>query len=175
VSARKWAALGGVLVVLLGACGPRRSTTLDTGTTTPATAGGTQTVTFGVASFDVPAAWPVYDLTAAPHRCARFDLHAVYRGHQAADAACPARALGKTEAVQIEANDSYAQARVLPSGPSGPSADIHGQAVAFEPGGAANHSIVATFPGLGVVLRVTYGADQPLAQQIVASVRKAGS
>ncbi len=91
---------------------------LDTGTTTPTSAGGTKAVTFGAATFDVPAAWPVYDLTAAPHRCARFDLHAVYRGHQAADAACPARALGKTEAVQIEANDSYAQARVLPSGPS---------------------------------------------------------
>ncbi len=47
--------------------------------------------------------------------------------------------------------------------------------MSYEPGGAANHSIVATFPGLGVVLRVTYGADQPGAQQIVASVRKTGS
>ncbi|MDQ6947767.1 MAG: hypothetical protein M3256_16250 [Actinomycetota bacterium] len=167
-------AAGAVLVVILAACGQAAHTTqIGAGAPTSPTSGaptsGRHRVTFGAATFDVPAQWPVYDLTASPHRCARFDVHAVYLHHQAADATCPARALGKTEAVQVEANDAYAQARVLPSPSAAP---VNGQAVAYEPGGEANHQIVATFPGLGVVVRVTYGPDAGAAQQIVASVRK---
>ncbi len=172
--------LGGAAVagwaLLFGACGSR-ATRVGTGAATAGTAAGapaaaTKSVTFGAATFDVPSSWPVYDLAATPHRCARFDVHAVYLGRQAADAACPARLLGKTESVQVEANDSGTRSQVLPSAASG---QVNGQAVAYEPGGAASHEIVATFAGLGTVVRVTYGGDQATAQQIVASVRKSGA
>jgi hypothetical protein len=162
------------LAVLAGGCGSN-TTRIGTGAATtapPAVASATKAVSFGAATFDVPSSWPVYDLTATPHRCARFDVHAVYLGHQAADAACPARALGKTESVQVEADDPAARSQVLPSAAS---AQVNGQAVAYEPGGAASHEIVATFPGLGIVVRVSYGTDQATAQQIVASVRKSGA
>jgi hypothetical protein len=158
---------------VLGACGAGGTTTVGAGTTTTAPAHpAPHQVFFGGATFDVPASWPVYDLTATPHRCARFDVHAVYLGHQSSDAVCPARVLGKTEAVQVEADDSFAQARVVASPAT---AQVNGQAVAYEPGGAAEHQIVATFPGLDIVVTATYGTDAGVAQQIVASVAKSGS
>jgi hypothetical protein len=167
-----WAAAVASLLVL-GACGAATTTQVGAGAgATTTTTAALRTVSYGGATFEVPSAWPVYDLTATPHRCARFDTHAVYLGHQAADAACPARILGKTEAVQVEPDDQFAQARVVPVPAT---AQVNGQPVAYEPGGAAEHQIVATFPRLDIVVTATYGTDAAMAQQIVASVAKSGS
>ena len=44
----------------------------------------------------VPAAWPVYDLSARPQTCVRFDRHAIYLGRPSAVQQCPAHAVGRT-------------------------------------------------------------------------------
>lgn len=49
----------------------------------------------------VPASWPVYRLADDPHRCVRFDRHAVYLGTPGATQACPPHAAGRTEAILV--------------------------------------------------------------------------
>jgi hypothetical protein len=119
---------------------------------------------------EVPAGWPVYDLRADARRCARLDVHAVYLGHQGADATCPAHAVGKTEAVQIEPLDALARARLLPAAPTSVRR-INGQSMTVEPGSVASHDIVASYPGLGLLVTASFGPDQGVAQAIVDSVR----
>jgi hypothetical protein len=50
----------------------------------------------------VPASWPVFDLATDPSACVRFNRHALYLGNPSPDARCPARAVGRTEAILIE-------------------------------------------------------------------------
>ncbi len=50
----------------------------------------------------VPASWPVYDLSKDPSRCVRFDQHAVYLGTPGPDQDCPAHIVGRTEALLVE-------------------------------------------------------------------------
>ncbi len=62
-----------------------------------------KTVSYLGRSFPVPYSWQVLDLAAHPTTCVRFDLHAVYLGHPAADEDCPARGVGRhTGALLIE-------------------------------------------------------------------------
>jgi hypothetical protein len=49
----------------------------------------------------VPAAWPVYNLSADPAVCVRFNRHAVYLGSPSAQQRCPAHAVGRTEAILV--------------------------------------------------------------------------
>jgi hypothetical protein len=64
-----------------------------------------QKVRSGGYAIEVPASWPVYDLTADPWRCVRFDRHAVYLGRPGAEQRCPANAVGRSEAILIEPLD----------------------------------------------------------------------
>jgi Rv2525c-like, glycoside hydrolase-like domain len=52
--------------------------------------------------FQVPAGWPVIDLTARPATCVRFDLHVLYLGQPGSHQMCPAVLVGTTEAVLIQ-------------------------------------------------------------------------
>ena len=169
-----WVVLVAGSLLLLAACGTGTTTQIGAQTATTATTATTtsalKTVTYESATVQVPASWPVYDLTAKPHRCAVFNVHAVYLGHQEADAVCPTRALGKTEALQIEPDDAYAQSHMVAAAAG---AQVNGLAVAYQPGGTADHQIVATFPSLGVVITATYGTDPATAQQVIASVQRA--
>lgn len=158
-----------LLVAVTGCAGGSTRVAASAPDTTTSPATGLKVVTYRGAAVDVPADWPVYDLSADPSRCARFDIHAVYLGHQGSAAVCPAKALGKTEAVQVEPLDTSTQQRVLPS-PS--TTDVDGEPVGFEPYSDASHNIVATFPHLGIVVTASYGSDRALARQIVTSVRK---
>ncbi len=49
----------------------------------------------------VPASWPVFNLTADPGVCVRFNRHAVYLGTPGARERCPAHAVGRTEAILV--------------------------------------------------------------------------
>lgn len=161
------AVLVAAFVLALPSCAPG-----PTSVRTSPNQAGSQLVRYRNATVEVPGGWPVYDLGADPRRCARFDVHAVYLGRQGPDAACPARLLGKTEAVQIEPVDDTTRAQVLPA----PGREqINGQSAAIEPRTEASHNVVATFPGLGLVVTASFGADEGLAQRIVQSVRAAGS
>jgi hypothetical protein len=139
------------------------------GATGPATVNWKE-VRYSKVVFAVPAGWPVIDLAANPGRCALFNVHAVYLGHQGPNAVCPAQALGRTEAVQVEPLDAESQAHLLPSAAT---ATIHGQPAAVQPGTSATLSVVASFPRLGVTVTATYLTDPSTANRIVGSVQSA--
>jgi len=54
----------------------------------------------------VPAGWEVHWLDRDPTRCVRFDRHAVYLGRPGPQPDCPARAVGRTEALHIAPDDT---------------------------------------------------------------------
>lgn len=62
-------------------------------------------------SVRVPSSWPVYDLSADPATCVRFDVHAVYLGHPGSVQNCPSRILGSADALLIEPLAGSAAAR----------------------------------------------------------------
>lgn len=64
--------------------------------------GSTKTVGYRGVRVSVPATWPVYNLSADPARCVRLDRHAVYVGTPGPRQHCPARALGRTEALVLQ-------------------------------------------------------------------------
>src|SRR6266566_3251479 len=72
----------------------------------------TKSVTFHGYKVEVPTSWPVVDLTRNPSACVRFDVHAVYLGHPGASQSCPARVVGRTEALLVEPIDKTSRARV---------------------------------------------------------------
>jgi hypothetical protein len=117
--------------------------------------------------FDVPSNWPVYDLTKDPKRCVRFDMNAVYLGTQGTEAGCPARLLGRADAVQIEPLAPAATAHLLPAAAT---LNAKGQTVEQQPGSSTTRSIVATFPKLAVVVTASYPQDPSVAQRVVDSV-----
>jgi len=62
---------------------------------------GTKFVSYRGYRLRVPASWPVFNLTADPRVCARFDRHAVYLGTPGPEQRCPAHSVGRTEAILI--------------------------------------------------------------------------
>jgi hypothetical protein len=167
-----------IVLVLASACGGGHSASVEV-SSHPTSSGGAlsdlaagapagwKAVRFERATFDVPASWPVYDLRADQRRCVRYDTYAVYLGHQGPDAACPATALGKTNAVQVEPVDSQTRTQGLKPRSS---ISVNGHSATLDAEGPANHVIVATFNDLGLVISITYGRDQALSQQILRSV-----
>jgi len=128
---------------------------------------GWKAVSYQSVVFAVPGTWPVHDLTADPSRCALLDVHAAYLGHQGIDAACPARALGRTEALQIEALDATAaETAALATAP----ATIGGEAARVDPSSATTQLFVVALPQTGVLLRVAWGQNEALARQVLATV-----
>jgi hypothetical protein len=63
---------------------------------------GTKVVRYRGYGIRVPAAWPVYNLSADPTVCVRFNRHAVYLGRPGSEQRCPAHAVGRTEAILVE-------------------------------------------------------------------------
>ena len=69
----------------------------------------------------VPAAWPVYRVSARSSTCVRFNRHAVYLGEPGNAQLCPPAAAGRTEAILVEplgasapsGIDAGAEARVV--------------------------------------------------------------
>ncbi len=164
--------LGAVLALAVTAAGCASSHTTvvaPPGATVP-TSGNWKEVRYSNVVFEVPSAWPVIDLTANPRRCALFDVHAAYLGHQGAEAVCPAQAIGRTDAVQVEPFDTRSQPHLLPSAAV---ATIHGQRVVMQPDASATLSVVASFSRLGVTVTATYLGDPATANRIVDSVQSA--
>ncbi len=69
----------------------------------------------------IPAAWPVYRVSARSSECVRFNRHAVYLGEPGDAQLCPPAAAGRTEAILVEplgasppsGIDAGAEARVV--------------------------------------------------------------
>jgi hypothetical protein len=79
----------------------------------------TRDISYAGATVSVPSSWPVYDLTRDPHRCVRFDQHAVYLGHPGVDQNCPSHLVGRTSALLIEPYDQTARNHVEALGSDG--------------------------------------------------------
>ncbi|MFC6881157.1 MULTISPECIES: DUF1906 domain-containing protein [Actinomadura] len=111
----------------------------------------------------VPEGWEVVRLDREPSRCARFDRHAIYLGRQGDGAGCPARAVGRTEAVHVEPLD-------------GPPARRTG---AVRAGRLARHSVPVTdgredvvpLPEAGVTITGAYGTDRAALERVLRGTR----
>lgn len=140
----------------------------DTGGTV--NAAGLRTLTYQGVQFDVPAGWPVYDLTTNPTTCVRFDTHAVYLGHPGANMACPAGIVGRTDTVLVEPND----AKSHDASRNGVTAETaSGLQAEVADGGNASAEVDVAFPTAGVSATLTYLDSDATAQQILQSFRAA--
>ncbi len=119
-------------------------------------------------SFAVPATWPVYDLRADPSRCVRLDVNAVYLGHVGPHPACPAMAVGKTDAVHVEPFDAQSRAQVV-LGPT--PTTVAGQPALTDPSSATTRSIVVALERSAVLLTLSYNSSPALDQSILATLR----
>ena len=135
------------------------------------TPSGFKAVEYGGLRFQVPDAWPAYDIAKDPTRCVRFDQHAVYLGHAGANQDCPAHLVGRTEAVQVEPIDGTSQATVAEATATGV---INGLSVHLDPNGAPKHNLIAAIDGVGLVTTVTFRDDDALARKILGTFERAG-
>jgi hypothetical protein len=153
---------------------PTTSTTAAPVTTTTAGATastapvppGWKPVTYQSVHFAVPADWPVYDLVADPNRCVRLDVHAVYLGHVGPHPACPAAAIGKTDAVHVEPFDAVSRAQVV-LGPT--PTTVAGQPALTDPSSDTTRSIVVALERSAVLVTLSYSSSPALDQQILAT------
>jgi Domain of unknown function (DUF1906) len=125
------------------------------------------TVSFAGVSLRVPSSWPVVNLTQHPGTCPRLNRHAVYLGRPGPDPACPAAAVGKTEAVQIQSVSPQSPDAREAAGP----AVVGGQAARTNGDAAVTHTIVDLLPGAGIEVSLSYGGDLALARQIQGSIK----
>ena len=112
--------------------------------------------------FEVPASWPVFDLSRQPQTCVRFDLHAVYLGTPGADQNCPSWLFGTTETILIQPGPLDAQRQTL-------QIPVSNQITATAPG----ISVTATFDTQPAVI-VSILASAGLASPTLAAARSAG-
>jgi hypothetical protein len=137
---------------------------------TAASKSATRAVDYHGYRVQVPASWPVYNLTADPERCVLFNTHAVYLGTPGASQDCPARAYGRTEALLIQpapaASAVPKSAVVLPRD----TAALPRQATALPAATAAStgHVIRVDATGSGVLVTASYGKDPALIRTILA-------
>ncbi len=139
-------------------------------------AAGVRTVTYQGVEFQVPGDWPVYDLSADPSTCVRFDVHAVYLGTPGPDMQCPAGLVGRADAILVQpadGSDATASAAASPNSASASSETVNGLSTEVVAGDSATSQIEARFPSAGVSTTITYGDSDATAQQILASFRAA--
>jgi hypothetical protein len=132
---------------------------------------GFKPVEFAGLRFQVPEAWPVYDLASDPTRCVRFDQHAVYLGHAGANQDCPAQLVGRTDAVQVEPMDSVSQTITARARQQ---SVINGLSVREDPSSAITRGLVAAFDSVGQVATLTFSDQDALAQKILGTFERAG-
>lgn len=125
-----------------------------------------QTINYHGYEIQVPASWPVYDLTADPSRCVLFNRHAVYLGTPGTDQQCPTRAYGRTEAVLVQPEPSSLPAGEAELGSDG--ASFSGSLSAEE---STTHTVRFTAPGPGVEVTATYGSDETRMRAILSAAR----
>jgi hypothetical protein len=139
-----------------------------------ATPAGWKSVQYGPVTVDVPASWPVIDLTNT-NQCALLNQNAVYVGTQSPDASCPARAFGKTGAVQIQPLSSASGAYRVTT-----PATVNGQSANVDAGGPTAHTMQAALPQANALVSVSWGdagsaTSQATASQIEGSITTNGT
>ncbi|MDX6744673.1 DUF1906 domain-containing protein [Actinocorallia sp. A-T 12471] len=119
-----------------------------------------RTVEYGGLRITVPKGWPVYRLDGDQRRCVRFDEHAVYLGTPSKEPDCPARVVGRTEAIHVTALP--AAERVKPD-PRRRSARV--ALSALKVAESADHQMTLDLPRSGVRVTGVYGADRELLER----------
>ncbi|SDR73973.1 glycoside hydrolase domain-containing protein [Actinopolymorpha singaporensis] len=143
------------------------------------TNGATRTVEYRGLRLTVPAGWAVHDLDRDPRTCVRFDRAALYLGTPGADQRCPARAVGRTEAMLIQpiqpvrpAASAKAPARL--GGGAAVRRLVPGAAAQVAAGSSADQEAHFDLTGTGLVATAAY-ADRPaLVEAILADARYDG-
>jgi hypothetical protein len=128
---------------------------------------GWRSVSYGGASLAVPSAWAVHDLASEPGQCARADMQALYLGHQATAAACPAHLLGRTDAVHLEPLDAAVQPFDVQAAVA---RTLNGIPIRVNPDPAASRTLIAAIDGAGLLLRITYGVDATLPDRVLSTL-----
>jgi Domain of unknown function (DUF1906) len=170
---RRLGALAGALaLVLSGGGGPFSARAIRAVAEASAVLAPVRSIRFGGMVFDVPSDWPVYSLVNEPGRCVRFDVHAVYLGHQGRDASCPSRLVGKTDAVQVEPLDEGSRSHLLGTGDERP---INAESAVLQPLSAVSHSVVAAFPNHQLLVTLTWSSDSAGANLVLHSFRSGAS
>ncbi|MEU9845464.1 DUF1906 domain-containing protein [Actinomadura sp. NPDC048032] len=113
----------------------------------------------------VPAGWEVHRLDRDPSRCVRYDRHAVYLGRPGPQPDCPARAVGRTEAVHLQPAGDGRTARTV----------VHADKLAsLTVRRTADHETRLTLPEAGVTITGVYGGSPEALQRILRGTRLSG-
>ncbi|NVI91655.1 DUF1906 domain-containing protein [Actinomadura sp. BRA 177] len=124
--------------------------------------GGPRVVEYRGLRVPVPAGWAVHRLDADPARCVRYDRHAVYLGRPGPQPDCPARVVGRTEAVHIEPAGDGRSARTV----------VHADKLAsLTVAPNADHETRLTLPEAGVTITGVYGTDPARLQRMLRGTR----
>jgi hypothetical protein len=134
---RRWPLLVGVLAL----------TWTGSGTALASAGPAAKVVSYQGYSVDVPDSWPVYDLTADPTECVRFNQHAVYLGQPGSEEDCPAHSVGRTEAILVEPSTAA-------GGPAAAGQSDWGQ---------------VTIPAHGVTVTATWRQDPALVERALGT------
>ncbi len=124
----------------------------------------TKQVTYHGYKVEVPTSWPVVDLARNPSACVRFDVHAVYLGHPGADPSCPAKLVGRTEALLVEPIDRTSKARVGADTIWAPP----GMAAVARVPARASHEVTVGVSQAGVLVTGSYGDDRGTLEEVVS-------
>ncbi|GAA0584706.1 DUF1906 domain-containing protein [Actinomadura livida] len=114
----------------------------------------------------VPAGWEVHDLDRDPLRCVRYDRRALYLGRPGPEPDCPARIVGRTEAVHIQ-----------PSGGSAPPAGrlVTGDSLArLTVPQTVDQELRLDLREAGVTITGVYGTDPAALQRMLRGARLTG-
>jgi len=122
----------------------------------------TKRITYKGYRIQVPDSWPVVDLARDPNACVRFDVHAVYLGHPGTQSSCPARVLGRTEALLLEPIDRTSKARASRAAAWAPK----GRAASAVPA-RTGHEVTIGVSQAGVLVTASYGSDPATLDGIV--------
>jgi Domain of unknown function (DUF1906) len=135
------------------------------GAASSVSAGATHTIDYRGYVVDVPASWPVFDLSRDPTQCVAFSTHAVYLGQPGATENCPAHAVGRSEAILIQPLTS-----VTASQAAAASAVAAGRLV---PSGVASADQEVSFavPQAGLFVTATWRLEPAVAWKLLASSR----
>jgi len=129
--------------------------------------GTTRKVSYAGVTFRVPTTWAVYDLAKKPDTCVRFDRNAVYLGTPAADQNCPARAVGRTEALLVQPTASLAPASRPAVSPLGARPSVTAA--------STTQGLLATTVGAArLTVTATFGTRSALARDVIASAVRTG-
>ena len=124
----------------------------------------TKQVTYKGYRIEVPDSWRVVDLARDPNACVRFDVHAVYLGHPGDQSSCPAKVVGRTDALLLEPIDRISKARASGAAAWAPK----GRAAAHVPA-RPDHEVTIGVTQAGVLVTASYADDPATVDGIVSS------